>query len=95
VDDLPDLLLRGPGQGLQGREALVEHRRHQVYPGVGTLGGEAHREEQLIGLVRVKGQGALGGGVELLELLDDGGHSRLVFHVDHLRPIIPHSRALG
>ena len=63
VDDFPDLLLAGVCQGLQGGEFGVEDGGHHIHPGVGTLRCQTHGKKELIGLSRVEGEGALGGGV--------------------------------
>ena len=89
VDDLPHLLLAGLRQGLEGGEAAVEHRGHQVHPGVGALGGQAHGEQQLIGLLRVEGQGALRLRVQALQFLNDGVNILLVFHSLTSQSILP------
>ena len=44
-------------QGFQRRETIKENRRHQIDPGVGTLGGQARGEQQFIVLLCLKGTG--------------------------------------
>ena len=44
-------------KGFQRGETLKENCRHQIDPGVGTLGGQARGEQQLIVLLCLKGTG--------------------------------------
>ena len=44
-------------KGFQRGETLKENRRHQIDPGIGTLGGQARGEQQLIVLLCLKGTG--------------------------------------
>ena len=84
VDDLPHLLLAGGGQGLQGGKLLIEDGGHHVHAGVGTLGGQADGEEELIGLFGIKGEGALRRRVEIFQFLNNGGNGFFFFHIVHL-----------
>ena len=79
VDHVLHLSHVGPGEALQGREALEERRGDQVHPLVGALGRQPHRDHQLVVLLAV--QSAEGLGVVLLQGFNDPEGLFFLFHI--------------
>ncbi len=75
------------GHGFRRGEGGEQLPADQVHPGVGTLSGEPHGEQQLIVLFIL--QGAEGVGVEALQRFHDPLDCGFACHDSHLVPRIP------